>query len=133
MWTNNWEGGGGGGEAAGGVVTAGGRMGEERVSRGGMGLWAAFGRIRRVDVSLERSYFRRPRRANVAQSVEQLTRNEQVTGSSPVVGSGKRGPISAERSRSGLLGFNSVSYLIWPTQAGVSRRGRRLASRGWGC
>ena len=27
--------------------------------------------------------------ANVAQLVEQLTRNEQVTGSSPVVGSGK--------------------------------------------
>ncbi len=31
--------------------------------------------------------------ANVAQLVEQLTRNEQVTGSSPVIGSARKRPL----------------------------------------
>ncbi len=41
-----------------------------------------------------RIIFATPNVANIAQLVEQLTRNEQVTGSSPVVGSLKCSPVA---------------------------------------
>ncbi len=58
--------------------------------------------------------------ANVAQLVEQLTRNEQVTGSSPVVGSTENGPEKGRKSRiQGVYCFKVelVEQSVEPRQA----------------
>ena len=59
--------------------------------------------------------------ANVAQLVEQLTRNEQVTGSSPVVGSTK--------SKGRRISSDGL-FLCWrPTTGRTARRRGRVANR----
>ena len=57
-----------------------------------------------------------PENANVAQLVEQLTRNEQVTGSSPVVGSRKIAPYRRKTAVLGRLSF--VALVVNPRAPG---------------